>query len=197
MRGLELFREHFFGFEHCYVVIGGTACTILFEKAGGDFRATKDIDMVLIVEHISEEFGKKFWEFIKKGQYKTTFGQEKAHFYRFENPENTQYPYMIELFSRSSLNFDIGHRGHLLPLHIADDISSLSAILLSDDYYNFLLEGKNIVDGISILDEYHLIPFKAKAYCELSDRQNKGEMGLSKHIKKPPYTIQYNEVVFF
>ena len=34
------------------------------------------------------------------------------------------------------------------------------------------------------MDEYHLIPFKAKAWCELTDRQNAGEEGLSKHIKK-------------
>jgi hypothetical protein len=160
MRGLEIFRRHFIGFESCYVVIGGTACTILLDKAGGEFRATKDVDMVLIVENINEVFSKKFWEFIKNGQYRKNYvGQEKANFYRFEDPEDDSYPAMIELFTRIPLGVKLVPSSHLLPLHLADDISSLSAILLNDDYYNFLLDGKKVVDGVSILDEYHLIPF--------------------------------------
>ena len=34
------------------------------------------------------------------------------------------------------------------------------------------------------MDELHLIPFKAKAWCELTDRHNAGEKGLSRHIIK-------------
>ena len=33
------------------------------------FRATKDIDMVLIVESIRVEFGKRFFEYIKEAGY--------------------------------------------------------------------------------------------------------------------------------
>ena len=91
---------------------------------------------------------------------------------------------MIELFSRAPVEFEINSGSHLIPLHIDDDISSLSAILLNDDYYNFLQTGKKMIDGISVLDEFHMIPFKAKAWCELTDRQSMGEEGLSKHIKK-------------
>jgi hypothetical protein len=47
--GLDKFREHFAGHEEQYAVIGGSACFLVFEQAGLDFRATKDIDMVLIV----------------------------------------------------------------------------------------------------------------------------------------------------
>ena len=35
-----------------------------------------------------------------------------------------------------------------------------------------------------VLDEAYLIPFKAKAWCELTDRKLSGERGLTKHIKK-------------
>jgi hypothetical protein len=48
--GLEKFKEYFNGFENQYVLIGGTACSVLFDEYGSDFRSTKDIDMVLIVE---------------------------------------------------------------------------------------------------------------------------------------------------
>ena len=30
------------------------------------FRATKDVDIVLIVESITAEFGRQFWEYVKE-----------------------------------------------------------------------------------------------------------------------------------
>ena len=50
--------------------------------------------------------------------------------------------------------------------------------------YQFLLQGRRIVDGLSLLDEKYLIPFKAKAWSELSARQKGGEEGNSRHIRK-------------
>ena len=32
---------------------------------GWDFRATNDIDLVLIIEAVDANFGKKFWEYVK------------------------------------------------------------------------------------------------------------------------------------
>ena len=32
--GLDKFKEYFAGFESQYVVIGGTACSVLFDDAG-------------------------------------------------------------------------------------------------------------------------------------------------------------------
>ena len=58
--GLEKFKEYFIGFENQYVLIGGTACSILFDEFGSDFRTTKDIDMVLIVEALTKELRNEF-----------------------------------------------------------------------------------------------------------------------------------------
>lgn len=185
MRGLDVFKEHFEGYEDCYVIIGGTACAIIFEEVGSDFRMTKDFDLVLIVENIGIDFVRVFMDFIQLGGYKNiAVGQEKRNFYRFEKPQNDMFPAMIELFSRKPTTYDIVENSHLLPIHIDDDVASLSAILLNDDYYNFLLRGRKEIGGVSILDELRLIPFKAKAWCELTDRHNNGEAGLTKHIKK-------------
>ena len=90
---------------------------------------------------------------------------------------------MIELFSRNQ-NLSLPKDIHLIPLHVSEEVSSLSAILLNDDYYEFLIDGKRVIDGISVLDEKHLIPFKAKAWCELIERKNNGEESQTKHIKK-------------
>lgn len=50
VKGLDVFREHCAGFEEQYVLIGGAACDVLFTSNASNFRATRDLDMVLIVE---------------------------------------------------------------------------------------------------------------------------------------------------
>lgn len=183
INGLNKFRDYFEEYDQNYVLIGGTACAIIFDEIGENFRTTKDLDIVLIVENVNAEFGQKFWGFIKEAGYDVEYGKDKRCFYRFKNPKNPAFPKMIELFSRKQGILppkDV----HLVPLHISDEISSLSAILLNDDYYQFMLNGKRVVDGISILDERCIIPFKAKAWCELLERRKQGEEGQSRHIKK-------------
>lgn len=64
--GIERFKEWFQGYEDQYAIIGGTACDLLMAEEGLDFRGTKDIDLVLIVEAISPEFGRRFWEFVRR-----------------------------------------------------------------------------------------------------------------------------------
>ena len=86
--GIESFKEWFKGSEEQYAAIGGTACDILMTEEGLDFRATKDIDLVLII------------------------------------------------------------------------------------------------DGVTVLDAAYLIPFKAKAWMDLTDRKAAGEYVDSKNIKK-------------
>lgn len=51
---------------------------------------------------------------------------------------------MIELFSREPDYIDHVPAG-IVPLHIDDDTSSLSAILLNDDYYRFMLDGRKTI----------------------------------------------------
>ena len=53
--GIESFKEWFKGNESQYAIIGGTACDILMTEEGLDFRATKDIDLVLIIEAVDTE----------------------------------------------------------------------------------------------------------------------------------------------
>ena len=54
--GLEKFKEFFEDYGNNYVLIGGTACSIIFDEIGLDFRATKDLDIVLIIENLNDDF---------------------------------------------------------------------------------------------------------------------------------------------
>jgi predicted nuclease of restriction endonuclease-like (RecB) superfamily len=47
-------------------------------------------------------------------------------------------------------------------------------ILLNDDYYRFLLEGRTVKNDITILDAEHIIPFKMKAWIDLKNKQAQG-----------------------
>ena len=53
VRGIEKFREYFADYEANYVIIGGTACEVHEETYGQRPRATKDIDIILVVEALS------------------------------------------------------------------------------------------------------------------------------------------------
>lgn len=185
MHGLEMWKQFFKGYEEYYTIIGGVACFLNMEEKGLDFRTTKDFDTVLIVENLDEKFVKQFFKFVQFGKYQSIYrGREEKRYYRFEKPENEEAPKMIELFTRKPSDYQLIPESHLTPLHISDSISSLSAILLDDDYYSFLLDGKKIVGGIVVLDEFHLIPFKAKAYLDNLERQKEGVTGLTNTIKK-------------
>lgn len=91
---------------------------------------------------------------------------------------------MIELFSRPQSNVVLQPDTHLMPLHINDEVSSLSAILLNDDYYRFLLDGRTVTDDISILDAEHIIPLKMKTWLDLKSKKAEGFHVNSRDIKK-------------
>ena len=137
--GLDSFREKFKNYTNYYTIIGGTACDILLSEADLPFRATKDIDMILIMEDNFPEF----------------------------------------------LEIEEG----IIPIHIDDDTSSLSAILLNDDYYKFMMSGRRVVDGIGVLGAEHLIPFKMYAWINLLERKRAGEHVNEKDLKKHKYDV--------
>ena len=185
VRGIETFREWFRGYEEQYAIIGGTACDLLMTEEGLDFRATKDIDLVLIVEAVDLRFAARFWEYIVAAGYEhRNKSTGEPQFYRFTNPRTRDYPVMIELFSRKPDAINLPADAVLTPLPMDEEISSLSAILLNDDYYEFLKQGRIRISDVTILDAPYLIPFKAKAWMDLSDRKSAGEQIDSKNIRK-------------
>lgn len=185
VRGLDQFKAHFEPFADRYVLIGGTACSLAMEEAGLEFRATRDLDIVLYVEALDGNFVQAFWEFIRNGKYQI---QEKStgekQFYRFKTPEDDSYPVMLELFSRLPDALTISDDSHLTPIPMDEEVSSLSAILLDDDYYEFIHAGKQEIDGLPVVGPTFLIPLKAKAWLDLTKRREAGEAVDQKDINK-------------
>ena len=185
VQGIESFREWFADYSDQYVIIGGTACDLLMARDEIDFRATRDIDMVLLLESLTPEFGAHFWQYVREAGYEhCRKSTGEPHLYRFSHPSSSSYPYMIELFSRRSERISLPAEAHLTPLPLYDEISSLCAILIDDEYYRFLTKGKIVLDNIPVLEAGYLIPFKTRAFLDLSERKEQGEAVDSKNIRK-------------
>lgn len=185
IRGLDRFKERMAGLEDSYAVIGGTACEVLLGDADLEFRATKDVDMVLLVEGRLPEAAAAVRRLVRAGGYRCGWkGSARAHFYRFTEPSDPDFPVMIELFSAAPDFIDEDAEIVVAPLPVDDEVSSLSAILLDEDYYRFMKEGREVVDGIAVLGETGLIPFKAKAFLDLSQRKELGEHVDSRDLRK-------------
>ncbi|ESW38272.1 hypothetical protein [Pseudomonas taiwanensis] len=188
VKGLDVFGKHFHDFRDSYVLIGGVASALAMEDAGEDFRVTKDLDVVLVIEALNADFVARFWAFIKSGGYEIKQrGGERPEpiFYRFQKPTDPSYPVMIELFSRAPEGLEHEENATLTPIPTDESVSSLSAILLNEDYYQFLLSGRQQGEELTYIGADRLIPFKAKAWLDLSQRKENGEGGAdSKDIRK-------------
>ncbi|MHB8853271.1 MAG: hypothetical protein ACYC6P_07945 [Ignavibacteriaceae bacterium] len=159
VNGLNKFKEYFKDYKDNYLLIGGAACDRHIENAGLDFRATKDLDIILIVEAYSADFVETFWSFIAEGKYEV---QEKSSskkiYYRFKEPADNSFPWQLELFARNP-DIVIENKAHLIPIPIDEDVTSLSAILLNDDYYNFTLTHSDFIDEIHLASISALIDY--------------------------------------
>lgn len=185
VKGLDRFRAAMEGFEGCYALIGGSACDLLLAEQGETFRATKDLDVVVLANSAAAEFAKALWAFVRDGGYEPWHSNDGGvHFYRFLRPKKPGYPHMIELFARHP-DFQLAETdAEIAPLPFDEDVSSLSAILLDDDYYQVLTDGLITVGGISTLDEAHLLVLKMRAHIDLNDRANAGQRVNSADLKK-------------
>lgn len=180
VKGLEHFKDYFRDYSENFILVGGVATYLLLDEVGAPrVRPTKDLDIVLIMKP-SSDFLKAIKDYIKLGDYEIQKGNKgQATFYRFQKPKLGEFPVMIELFATAEGILDLNEGQHIIPVVNEAAIESLSAILLDNEYYAIIK--KNVVekDGIYILNERALIPFKAKAYLEIKERN-----GDSKEWKK-------------
>ena len=101
-----------------------------------------------------------------------------TRYYRFTLPAEVdgaeaKLPAEIELFSKAPWPVDEGVE--VVPMPFDGDLSSLSAILLDENYFEFIREGIVGVHGVPVPDVLHIIPLKMRAHMDLSKRHDAGE----------------------
>lgn len=177
VKGLDIFREFFADYNSNYILIGGAACSEHLSEEGLTFRSTKDLDIILVVEVLDAGFIDHFWEFVRIGGYGDKLqSQGERKYYRFQNPEDQKYPQQIELFSRNPDLLDLLDNSHLTPIPADEDLSSLSAIIMDDCYYNFTLSNSTVIDGLHLASPIALICLKAKAFLDMKMRRSEGNV---------------------
>jgi hypothetical protein len=185
IRGLDRFRDHFEGYEERFVLIGGVAAMQWLDDAGLNPRATKDFDIVLLIERLDDDFLNLFWEFIRAGAYDNRQRSTGERiYYRFTAPQGDDYPAMLEIFSRLPQGIAFWEDATIVPIPAEEDASSLSAILMDEGYYQIVREYTQEREGLPLLSPQGLILLKAKAFLDLRTRQAAGERIDEKHIKK-------------
>lgn len=199
MDGLDKFREAFRDFSDNYVVIGGSACEIVMAGTTVRPRATHDIDMIIIVENMTPEFGKRFWDFIREAKYRPERRRNgdlshKYEMYRFLDGQ-PGYPPMIELLSRHSDSLGEPQGITIEPMSMTEDVSSLSAIIMDDDYYHFTIANSSLTDGIRHANSIALIVLKARAYLNLVKDKANGKHINTYDIKKHRSDVLKNIVI--
>lgn len=157
VKGLAIFKKHFAPYHDKYVLIGGTACSLVMEEAGVSFRATKDLDIVLCIEALNKEFVFALKEFVKQGGYQNRQQSTgKDVFYRFSSPNNKDFPAMLE---HQLLSID---NNVILPLQIENDLREffqriekdsidLKTLDLKNTTYEKILNNLKVIYNISHL----------------------------------------------
>jgi hypothetical protein len=180
-----MFRDRFRPFERSFILIGGAACDEWFTRQGLAFRATKDLDIVLLIEVLDREFVAAMRAFIEEGGYEIRQRAEGSPIlYRFAKPRDERFPVMIELFSRNPENFDLADGQVVIPVQVDPDQHSLSAILLDEAYYHVIQSHSEERDGLRFGTVAALIPLKACAWLDLVARKERGENIDSRDIDK-------------
>ena len=189
VEGLDRFRTELGSYSENYIVIGGTACNVVLEDVGTEPRVTHDIDMIVVVEQLTTEFISAFWGFIHQGGYTIEKRQRKDGepvyaLYRFRKPSNPGYPSQIELLARHSDALGEPRDIRIEPIPLEDYQYSLSAIVLDDDLYWFVVNNSQTVNGIRVASLESLICLKTRAYLNLLSEREAGNQVNSDDIKK-------------
>ncbi|MDP2450479.1 MAG: hypothetical protein U1D25_08905 [Hydrogenophaga sp.] len=91
---------------------------------------------------------------------------------------------MVELFAKALDGLQPPKGGRLTPIPLDEAVSSLSAILLDETYYAFIMAGRREVGGLPWVGEDRLIPLKAIAWLELTERKEQGIQVDAKDVRK-------------
>lgn len=200
--GFDHFCDYLKGLEEHYVIIGGGAASILMDDEGLEFRATKDVDLVVLAR--SKELNERILFYVKDNEYNSKESTDKLpRYYRFKNPMKSECPKMIEIFSRNELGLELEKNQHIIP--ISDPTSEkLSAILLDDEYFDLIRNNTiSSESGIPLINALANICLKARAHRDLFERKQAGdnsvdERDIQKHLKdiwRLAVTITGSEII--
>lgn len=185
IKGLEHFTKHFADSADDFVVVGGVAAHEIMGSEGLAFRATKDIDLV-IVARPATEFCKRLVAYVDAGKYEVRQSKDgKPAYFRFMKPKEADYPAQIEIFCRRPDDIELHGDQHIVPIKDVPLGTALSAILLEDDYFDLIRNTIQRIKGLPVASTEAVMALKSRAFNDLTDRRAAGDATASAdEIKK-------------
>lgn len=142
-RGIGHFLAHLKGLEDEYVVIGGAAAAILMEQDGLEFRATRDVDLVLLT-NASPTLKQRITEYVNLERFnKKERTEGTPRYYRFRDPEDATFPEMIEIFARNEQNIEPAEGQYIIPVQ-SDEV----CVAVCSDFFSSCPNKRNCFQGI-------------------------------------------------
>jgi hypothetical protein len=182
--GLKHFSDYFLDCNTQFVIIGGVATNYFLIENDRVGRRTRDIDLVVLANP-NRAFADKLREYITAGRYQIESDSGgNARNYRFRNPEGSDFPKQIEIFSTAPISLALREGQFIVPFATTPGLESLSAILMDEDYFALVKSTNVIRRGMSLLGGDGLVPLKARAFLDLEQRRRNGERVDVADIKK-------------
>ncbi|MEN0057306.1 MAG: hypothetical protein AAGB31_00600 [Bdellovibrio sp.] len=128
VHGLKHFIENFASYKDYYTLVGGVAGDLLMTEIGGEFRATKDLDIVVFIKP-EPQFLQALADYIKNGEYEN---KEKSggvsQYYRFNRPKKDKFSKQIELFSKKPEDLNLFEKQYIVPIQTISSGEQFSGI---------------------------------------------------------------------
>ena len=176
IKGLDHFTKHFADSTDDFVVVGGVAAHEIMDFEALPFRATKDIDLVIIARPATA-FCQRLVAYLGSGKYEIRQNKDgKPTYYRFMKPKETEYPAQIEIFSRRPEDLPLADNQHVVPIGDAPESAALSAILIEDDYFELVKSTIRKIKGLPVASTEAIIALKSRAFNDLTARRAGGDL---------------------
>ncbi|AGH95982.1 hypothetical protein [Pseudobdellovibrio exovorus] len=184
VHGLKHFADRLAEFKDHYVLVGGVAGDMLMDAIGGEFRATKDLDIVVFMKP-DQNFLSALAVYIKEGEYENKEKSDGSpQFFRFNKPRKLEFPKQIELFSKKPEDLKLLEDQHIIPIQNIEAGTQFSGILLEDEYYDLIKSNAQDGENCKYITAVAQIPLKARAFNELRDRSARGISVDERDIRK-------------
>lgn len=184
VHGLKHFADRLAEFKEHYVLVGGVAGDMLMDAIGGEFRATKDLDIVVFMKP-DQNFLSALAIYIKDGEYENKEKSDGSpQFFRFNKPRKSEFPKQIELFSKKPEDLKLLEDQHIIPIQNIEAGAQFSGILLEDEYYDLIKSNAQDGESCKYITAVAQIPLKARAFNELRDRAARGMSVDERDIRK-------------
>jgi hypothetical protein len=171
IKGLDHFTKHFADSADDFVVVGGVAAHEIMDFEALPFRATKDIDLVIIARPATV-FCQRLVAYLESGKYEIRQNKDgNPTYYRFMKPKETEYPAQIEIFSRRPEDLPLADNQHVVPIGDAPESAALSAILIEDDYFELVKSTVRKIKGLPVASTEAIIALKSRAFNDLTARR--------------------------